>query len=641
MNDKLARTIHPVESTEGDTDEVEVGQWYWVAPFDDDKKPWLACVTEIGSNYAEVTSVGGRYERIHFDEFDECIDRREMNPDEVIAEKVGRHKANVKKLMGEIRALTARLGLTPAGEIPESTEQSNALVVAHGKKNINAHKKALIKAKEKTLPDLFEKVEKQHEQMAIWMKAKLIPMKAEAKILRHATEGIENQIFIVELYAGLCEELVQIRKGEPASNDYKIRLFQRRHYMDEECLLQYKAGGMDFTNIEDFDRWLMKKANRERILSFPKCVVAFQVRRKRKEREANTLGDFIRFSEMAKEDESTFLYIRNGDRYYRLETGIDFGEKLFPDQERSEMMKGQIYWQDWPSGIVSEREYLDHKAEQDERRAEYEEKHAAWKKLSKAEREDNPEPWYHERHEEFTPLTPDTVNYDDGMRELAEITQANNRVAIVMQGLLDRSPAFHPHPPWQLWTPEGFNSAIQLLFDDSRALSPGEAPDFEAYRDALNESIVKGTRTVGQEIAWLVVEANKENDRQRADWRIKHPLIYQRFAPYGNPGPGEVAIVTAVTRNKSKCSFRWDRERLRETWRHDRGGNIPVNFKCSKTKLLNLDAYKPGDYKQFYEDPRTRADYLKWAPLLLVAEDFYGKKQRKTGRKNRLGSEWE
>jgi hypothetical protein len=48
-------------------------------------------------------------------------------------------------------------------------------------------------------------------------------------------------------------------------------------------------------------------------------------------------------------------------------------------------------------------------------------------------------------------------------------------------------------------------------------------------------------------------------------------------------------------------------------------------------RLLNLDTYQPGDYKQFYADPRTRADYLEWAPYLLRAEDFKaGKTTRDT-----------
>ena len=37
-------------------------------------------------------------------------------------------------------------------------------------------------------------------------------------------------------------------------------------------------------------------------------------------------------------------------------------------------------------------------------------------------------------------------------------------------------------------------------------------------------------------------------------------------------------------------------------------------------------AYTPGDYHLFFDDPRTRELYLKWAPFMLTAEDFHGGK---------------
>lgn len=40
-------------------------------------------------------------------------------------------------------------------------------------------------------------------------------------------------------------------------------------------------------------------------------------------------------------------------------------------------------------------------------------------------------------------------------------------------------------------------------------------------------------------------------------------------------------------------------------------------------KLFNVSAYTPGDCRQFYRDPRTRAEYLQWAPLLIAAEEFH------------------
>ena len=42
-------------------------------------------------------------------------------------------------------------------------------------------------------------------------------------------------------------------------------------------------------------------------------------------------------------------------------------------------------------------------------------------------------------------------------------------------------------------------------------------------------------------------------------------------------------------------------------------------------------AYTPGDYRQFFADPRTRAEYLKWAPLLLEAEEWWAGNRRLGG----------
>jgi hypothetical protein len=50
---------------------------------------------------------------------------------------------------------------------------------------------------------------------------------------------------------------------------------------------------------------------------------------------------------------------------------------------------------------------------------------------------------------------------------------------------------------------------------------------------------------------------------------------------------------------------------------------IPCVIRVHGSKLFNVSGYKPGDYKQFYIDPRSREKYLKWAPLLLAAEEWH------------------
>jgi hypothetical protein len=613
--------------------ELKQGQWYWVKEKDGE---WLGCVTHIGSNYAEITSAYGGYSRIPFDGWDDHIARIEPNAGLVINQKVTEHQANVRSLLNEVRRVTASLGLTPVASLPAAEAVSTALVAVHGRHDVDEHKKALVLAKEKTLPDLFKQIEKEHEALAHWMKAQLLPMKAELKTMKNTTEGIEDKIFTVELYAGLCEELTLVRKGEPAGPDHKIHLFQRRHYMDEECLANYQAGGMSFDDIKVFDRWLAKRENFDRILPYPKCAVAFRVRRDHREPDYVSLQEFIRMGLSVDQDKKTFLYMRNGDRCYRLDTEIDFGPELFPDPSRSPLVSGQLYVDSSWHKSITEPEYRDLMERKKRDEEKYETDLAAWEKLPKEEREKKPKPWYPHYYNSYEPLTPKHLYYDDVMETLNKEATAYNRIAIVLQGLLDRSPAFHPHPPWRLWTPDGFNSGVVLAYDGSKGLTDGPEPDFETYRVRLNASITRGTHTAGQEEAWLRYEAERENERQKNDWRLRDRTHYNRFRPYGNPGPGVVAVVQRVSRDKSRCWFSWGRERARRKWvpNPERPGwmkrddsAVASRFSCETDRLLNVDAYTPGDYRQFYRDPRTRAKYLVWAPLLLAAEDFKAKEE--------------
>jgi hypothetical protein len=186
---------------------------------------------------------------------------------------------------------------------------------------------------------------------------------------------------------------------------------------------------------------------------------------------------------------------------------------------------------------------------------------------------------------------------------------------------------FHPHPPWQLWTAEGFESALRLVYDDSRALTPGEAPDFETYRARLNASLRVGSITVGQDVLWELHEGEREAKRLDNDWRTRTKYRPKTFRPYGNPGPGVLAPLAGFSKRSGTCTWKWTRRRLRGTWRGD-GERIPCSFSAPAAEVLNVDAYQPGDFHQFFDDPRTRADYLRWAPLLLVAEDFKAGKRR-------------
>jgi hypothetical protein len=604
----------------------QIGEWYWVRDDENDDKPLLACVTHVGTNYVEVTyGAGDSSWRVHFDNIDK---RLTLEPDalNLIQSNVIRHQLSAAQYMKEVQEITARLALT-AGKRALPGSETQALALRGSGENVEEYKTALMKAKDKDLPELFKKIEEENRQAGRWMKATLLPLKAKAAELSPVIKTIESRIFNVELYAGLVEQVEQVKDGEPAPMMEKIRLFQRRAYMDEECLANYSTGGMEFRDLPSFDKWVVKKENLDRLLPFQRCMLAFQVRRNEKEREITSLRDFINIilGGVRDADKLTFLYIRNGERVFRLNTAISFGEQLFPDIEHVHLT-GKLYADVWGSGhvkkIVTESTYFDMVREDQKKRDAF---------LNK--RKEDAHAWGPDYEaERFRPYTPDNVYYDDITEHLHDEMERHNRLVLVLQGLLDRSPVLHPHPPWQLWTPEGFTSALELIYDDSRALTPGEKPDFEAYRAKLNQSLKTGSITVGQEDFWERHEAVKLN--ATVGWRHRE-FMSSHHRPYGNPGPGTIAKVASFSQTKG-CTYRWMRKRQRvKRWEgQSYDDELPCSITVPTNKLLNVGAYKPGDYKIFFADPRTRADYLKWAPLLLEAEEYHAG-NRKPGESNR------
>jgi hypothetical protein len=387
---------------------------------------------------------------------------------------------------------------------------------------------------------------------------------------------------------------------------------------------------MTFEEIGEFDEWLTEPENLARILPFPRCMVAFQVRRGRKDRGlAQDLATAFLHFKLEQLDKLTFLYIRNGEQLYRMNCDLDFGPLIFPGKDEfnlDEPMMAHIDF-DEVKDILTRRHYEDLVKEGKQKIIDDKKAHAQWKK----ENPGKDEFWsshYHSSAQsdlgrlerDYEPFNQTSVYYDEIKGEVERRVKYYNRIALIVQGLYDRSEILHPHPPVQLWSPGGFEAAVELVYAD-HALHHGEAPDFGAYRKTLNALLSKGSVTIGQEDFWERKEAERENSR----WNRRGSRDRERFRPYGNPGPGYLSKVDGWTPRTKKALYRWTRERLRsDYWGGKKYGDpLPCNLAVPQDELFNVSAYKPGDFKRFYQDPRTRAQYLQWAPLLLAAEEFH------------------
>ncbi len=610
----------------------KVGEWFWIKDSSGGGRR-LGCAVRIGTNYVKIECVGRHEYRVHFRDFwKEC--ERELDPQTHIDKQSLHYKREIDRITSDIKELTATLGLAPAA-LPGGGEQVAALATQNGNGAVGEYKTALVKAKDVTLPALFEEIKEASASLSVWLAASMIPLKAQADDLKPLIEAVESRIFNVELYAGLVETVEQISDGAPASIGERVHLMQRRAYMDEECLADYQHGGMDFDGIKEFDAWLVKPHNRDRILPFPRCLIAFQVRRKEKEREAINIGDFIRISEEKEMDKATFLYMRNGERVYRLQTAIDFGARLFPDLGAPEVGSEKVYAEIWGESvrqIISAGAYDEMvKKEKDH------ETYIAHVRKTKPKKDHFSligNGWGYCESQKFQEFTPDSVFYDEIEKTIQADIEAHNRLVIVLQGLMDRSPVFHPHPKFSLWKGEDFKAAFELVYDDSRTFTAGEKPDFEAFRKALNEKLCVGCVTVGQEDFWELDEGRRESNRLDNDWRTKTHYRPERWTPLGNPGPGLIAQVAAYSKRTGVCRFEWERERVNRKYT-SQSETLPCSLRVPAPSLLNVSAYVPGMYKQFFNDPRTRADYMKWAPLLLAAEEWHAGNKSGVPKKKR------
>lgn len=662
------------ERIEPEDDRPQVGSWWWIKAGKSTAKnecdlpasrKWLGCVIEVGSNYAKLRGI--RFsKRIALDDMPKLCEP-EASPHAFIDAQVARHRDKVRKLMAEIQRVCRQLGVPFHQALAEAEAPTQALAVAHGVDDVKKYQKALVKAKDKTLPELFKKVREQHEHMATWMKAELIPAEAELSRAKEITNVISDKIHTVELYAGLQEKLICLREGEPAEVNTKVHLMQRRCYMDEECLANYTAGGMDFENLKQFGKWIARDENMTRILPHERCIVAMRIRRHDKDYGiGDSLSKFIRFQFHNQHNKKTFLFIRNGRQLWAMDTSIEFDEELFPRKEETDLLGADELWCN-PDGFdadkfITGRRYASYIQSWREERAYCAQVLWQWHRAGKPNGKN--EKWsytaidhtceqyrwkageVHEQHhgdprrfpfgmihseldrchrpdwKSYQRVTPENIYYDDAMKQIARAAFEHNRVAVIVQGLLDRSTCLHPHPPWRIWTPEGFDQGIELVYDSSLAITVGDAPSWEGYRAQLNKSIRPGCFTIGQRAVW----EEEMEDVWGEKWRW-HGAV--------GDGPERIDEVHALKKT-GKAQFKFTRRRQKAKWVPAEPGyikptypEIPMNWWCPVEHLTCIDAYTPGDYHMFFDDPRTRAQYIKWAPILLSAEDWHHERRSK------------
>lgn len=222
----------------------------------------------------------------HFEYAPEGIQERQMEMVELMGNL---HSAGVRQDNLLASSQTTRLltdGTKPAQPVQMSdatgiatTKTSDPVLAAHNLKKIKTAFAFSKKAIAKRSSDLQKMIREQE-----------LILREKTAALSKQIERAEEAIWMINAYLGKDEEIVQIKKGKPAPADTKICVRQLVLFMDEESAVaddKAKRGGIDFTNIEEFDAWVKEPAHLHQILPEEKGVIAIKPRRSDKHYDDN------------------------------------------------------------------------------------------------------------------------------------------------------------------------------------------------------------------------------------------------------------------------------------------------------------------------------------------------------------------
>jgi hypothetical protein len=260
-------------------------------------------------------------------------------------------------------------------------------------------------------------------------------------VLAHA-KRLEDGISAVNLYLGRDEYIETIREGAPAPAGTPLTIRQTVLHMDEESALFAHDGGLDASNIDSFVGWMLADpANLDQILPEQLGVIAMRPRRQEKKYD-----DPWTAMNMATANQATWWLLRNGEQLYLHTTEFAVGLRLVPAKsEFTSMFKG------------------------------------------------------HDRDGHLVDLKPGTQLWIDAEVKADARTRHYMKIALILQGLVDRTTVFHPLPVAELNVltdahySEGF---VQIIADEENVLGVGR-PSFSQWQQDAIAGLKVGHRVIG------------------------------------------------------------------------------------------------------------------------------------------------
>ena len=327
-------------------------------------------------------------------------------------------------------------------------------------------------------------------------------MNTELEPLLTQVRMLEEGIWTMNLYLGRDEELHVLTEGTPAPAGTPVHVRQQVLAMDEESALYAGDGGMDVRDIEAFERWITADpAHLDQVLPEQRGVVAIIPRRQGRDYKDPWLQNA-----MDQANAQTWWLIRNGENLYRMLTDFHVGKRLVPARNEFTSMFLDTYT-----------------------KKPLEPGSSAWLKAEKSA----------------------------GARERHYM-----RIALILQGLVDRTAVFHPLPVagLSLLSPEHYDAGhVVLIADDENQLTTGRKP-FYTWLAEKNHQLTPGMR---------VVITTHHRDWPSASGDHWNYGYHERLWPNGVESPRIGEVYTIARRGDAPGSLTFTYARTVETWVRD------------------------------------------------------------------------
>ena len=212
----------------------------------------------------------------------------------------------------EIKEVIAQINMAGA-----QTSGSTELIVAT-KDALLEQSRVLTEVHGKRIDELNNSIKKNVEDLHAITSYYALPAMVGISKLSKSKAVITDKLRELSLYGGLNEQETIVSTGGVASEDKPVHIYQNLKHMDVECIIGYQSGGIDVRSVKDFNEWLAKPANRNRVMPADKSIVAIKIRK----------HPNARIWEFGANDNATYLYLRNGENIKAIETKIEINGTL-------------------------------------------------------------------------------------------------------------------------------------------------------------------------------------------------------------------------------------------------------------------------------------------------------------------------